>query len=139
MIKQAGFEQARITDSLTGKQVMVSTTVRMQYRWLYRNYQPEFQSMRNNDLNEIIGKDYSGSSGEDNIVHRFKLGSSAIETRQREVAEIRKFTPSSDRARAFNFFIAVEREDGVYLLAVKQSWKSPKYTRTYGYTNRNRK
>ena len=136
MIKLSAFESARITDPVSGKEIKVSTTVRIQYRWLYRTYQSEFQSMRNDVLNEIIGKDYSGSSGDANVVHRFKLGSSAIETRQREVAEIRKFSPSSDRARAFNFFIAVEREDGIYLLAVKQSWKSAKYTRTYGYTKK---
>ena len=138
MIKKAAFESSKITDPMSGKEIKISTTVRMQYRWLYRNYEPEFQSMRNNILNEIIGKDYSGSSGDDNVVHRFRLGSSDIETRQREVAEIRKFSPSSERARAFNFFIAVERSDGIYLLAVKQSWKSAKYTRTHGYTKKKR-
>jgi len=138
MIKLSAFESARITDPSSGKEVKVSTTVRMQYRWLYRNYEPEFQSMRNNILNEIIGKDYSGSSGDGNMVHRFKLGSSSIESKEREIAEIRKFSPSSERARAFNFFIAVERSDGIYILAVKQSWKSPKYTKTYGYTKKSR-
>jgi hypothetical protein len=135
MIKLSGFESSKVTDSATGKEIKVSTTARIQYRWLYRNYESELQSTRNEALNEIIGKDYAGSSGEDNVVHRFRLGSSSIETKSREVAEIRKFVPS-DRARAFNFFLAVERVDAVYILAVKQSWKSPKYTKTYGYTKK---
>lgn len=139
MIKLSAFEPSSITDPATGKEVKVSTTVRIQYRWLYRKYEPEFQRMRNSILNEIIGKDYAGSSGDENLVHSFKLGSSDIETKKREVAEIRKFSPSSGRARVFNFFISVERSDGIYLLGLKMSWKSPKYTKTYGYTKKSYK
>ena len=117
MIKLAGFEPSRVTSS--GKEIHVSTTVRIQYRWLYRNMIPEYQSMRNESLNKIIGEDYARSSGDQNVVHMFKLSSSSI-----------------GFPRAFNFFIAVERQNTIYLLKLSQNWKSPKYTKTYGYTKK---
>ena len=100
MIKKSDLENTLITSN--GKQLSVSTTVRMYWRKIYAQ---QLGKYRNADLNEVIASDYAKSP----VVHRFLLKSG-------NVGEIRK-------SSRFYYVGAVE-DSGINIIVVQAAIKN---------------
>lgn len=123
IIKLAGLEETGISDPETGLPIYISTTTRLVYRHMYRNY-PDlgYSTMRNARLNQIIAEEFANSSSK--VVHHFKLGKSGDS--ERAVGEIR------NRNGTVMFFISAIGGSSINILTLQSAWKSPKYTQRYG-------
>jgi hypothetical protein len=122
MIKEGGMESAETKDSATGREVLVSTTVRLLFRKMF----PEkYGSMRNARLNEVIVEDFVRNAG--NVRHYFRLGSKdSSGTAHRGTAEIRTGSIAS------LYYISAIRKDTIDILTVQSDWFRPKFKGSSG-------
>jgi hypothetical protein len=124
MIKKGGLEETTQTDSVWGRPVRISTTVRKAYRKIYAGTDLGLESMRNAQLNELIAKDFINSSGR--VVHYFRLGSKDDE--DREWAEIRNMVKGG--RGLFQFYVSAIRSGSVDVLAIQGKYIKTKFRKT---------
>ena len=144
MKKMAGMESGKLSDSRTGLEINVSTTVRCKYR-LYYGGNPcrsdeggrsrgvdreDYETISNEQLNEMIAQDFAASSA--NVVHMFLSNSSSVSTKKRVWIEIRKVSTS----RPFNFFFSVVRGDSIDIISVNTRYKTPRKPRVFDVDGR---
>ena len=118
MYKIAGLEGTSVTDPASGLSVRVSTTTRKVYRYIYRNTDFGYETMRNVRLNEIIANDFANSSSR--VVHHFKLGK--VGDQDRITAEIRNRLV--DGKGTVMFFISAKRGNYIDILTLQDAWRS---------------
>jgi adenine-specific DNA methylase len=129
IIKNAGMEQATLTDPRTGLPIRVSTTARLKYRKYFdetfSDRRDMLHDLSNRQLNDIIAQDFAVSS--DSVVHMFVSNTSSVETQKRSWIEIRKVKTR----RAFNFFFSVIRPDGIDILTTSTRYNKPRKPRVF--------
>ena len=89
--KEAGMEDAGLTDPRTNLPIRVSTTARIKYRKYFDerySYRDVLYDLSNRQLNEVIAQDFAASS--EGAMHMFLSKSSSIESKKREWIEIEK-------------------------------------------------
>ena len=126
--KEAGMEDAGLTDPRTNLPIRVSTTARIKYRKYFDerySYRDVLYDLSNRQLNEVIAQDFAASS--EGAMHMFLSKSSSIESKKREWIEIRK---ASNR-RAFNYFFSIIRSDGIDILTTSTIYHKPNKPRLF--------
>jgi adenine-specific DNA methylase len=128
-LKEAGIEEATLSDPRTGLPIRVSTTTRMKYRKYFNEIWSDKRDMlydlSNRKLNDVIAQDFAASA--DSAVHMFLSNSSDISSKKREWIEIRKVKTR----RAFNFFFSIIRQDGIDILTTSTVYRRPKKPRLF--------
>ncbi len=115
MKKMAGMEETEITDTKTGKSILVSTTARLYFR---KFIDPtNYGKMRNKKLNWIIAKDFADNSS--NVLHYFW-----ISKERRVIGEIRK-------SKYSGYYISAITDNNINIITVQSDYfKSPKYKKS---------
>jgi len=128
-IKNAGMEQATLTDPRTGLPIRVSTTARIKYRKYFNEFWSDrrdmLEDLSNRQLNDIIAQDFAVSA--DGVVHMFVSNTSSIDSKKRSWIEIRKVKTR----KAFNFFFSVIRPEGIDIITTSTYYKKPRKSRVF--------
>ena len=89
--KEAGMEDAGLTDPRTNLPIRVSTTARIKYRKYFNEFWSDrrdmLEDLSNRQLNDIIAQDFAASA--DGVVHMFISNTSSIDSQKRSWIEIR--------------------------------------------------
>jgi hypothetical protein len=129
IIKNAGMEQATLTDPRTGLPIRVSTTARMKYRKYFDERlignREMLYDLSNRQLNDIIAQDFAVSSNA--VVHMFVSNTSSVDTKKRSWVEIRKVQTRT----AFNFFFSVIRPGGIDIITTSTRYNKPRKARVF--------
>ena len=128
MIKEAGLEKSTLTDPRTGLQIRVSTTARMKYRKYFdeRFVDREIlHDLSNQRLNDIIAQDFAASS--EGALHMFVANSSNVASKRRDWVEVRRVATR----RAFNYFFAIIRCDGIDIITTSTRYNRPRKARLF--------
>jgi hypothetical protein len=129
IIKNAGMEEATLTDPRTGLPIRVSTTARIKYRKYFDERligkREMLHDLSNRQLNDIIAQDFAVSA--DGVVHMFVSNTSSIDTQKRSWIEVRKVKSRT----AFNFFFSVIRPEGIDIITTSTYYKKPRKPRVF--------
>jgi len=129
LTKNAGMEQATLSDPRTGLPIRVSTTARIKYRKYFDKRligkREMLYDLSNRQLNDIIAQDFAASA--DGVVHMFVSNTSSIATQKRSWIEIRKVKTRS----AFHFFFSVIRPEGIDIITTSTKYIKPPKPRVF--------
>ena len=117
-----GMEDSEISDPSSGKDIYISTTTRILYRKMY----PEYATLRNVRLNEIIAKEFARNSN--HVLHYFRLGKKD-KPRSEQMGSSGETMANAGEIRGSSsfYFISAIKERSIEILTVQASWLKPKY------------
>ena len=128
-----GMEPAGLSDPRTGLPINVSIATRKKYRAYWSGQEMgsgsysrmDWSSLRNKELNEIIGQDFARSHG--GFIHLFKSNRSTENVT--EWIEIRLVSSGGGMKLPFNLFLAAIRRQSIDIITVTTGYKKPKKPR----------